>query len=41
MKHFISLGTHFIGYRNTVEDLKGKHSYRYDASVLSILQFLI
>ncbi|KAK1625836.1 hypothetical protein QYE76_000151 [Lolium multiflorum] len=24
MKHFISLGTQFIGYRDTVEDLKGK-----------------
>jgi hypothetical protein len=30
MKHFISLGTQFIGYRDTVEDLKGKPSYDCD-----------
>ena len=30
MKHFISLGTQFIGYRDTVEDLKGKPLYDCD-----------
>ncbi|KAK1641948.1 hypothetical protein QYE76_059753 [Lolium multiflorum] len=30
MKHFISLGTQFIGYRDTVEDLKGKMGQDFD-----------